>query len=407
MLARLSETNALRYLHPSFGYYFEVFNQRPQGLSLDLKFYPTNSVSGPPFTEAEIAGNEEFWRKNQPALDRLASFINPPAASTNVPFQQVVLKKLHIPFQANTTAVALGSFYSQALNFWGVELQRLGKLDEAQGHFQSASTLFPDNIAAKNNLALNADLKTGRPIEISFPRSLEEEFGKYRSWEQVLRETGPFDDPTHCFSVALTFAQGNLYRQAAQQLERVHTLAPENAQASFWLARLYIMNQMPDKAQALLASLRDRTEDLAAGGIRRIDFIQTEVSALFVNNKTNEANQLLADLIVNHPKVRKCSPRSFRFAPVFKSYTNALLALDQLLKLKPDDVPALISKGVVNIQAGAFTNAIPPLNRALSLQSTNHGALLYRAVAYLNCEKLDEAQKITKTSTRHFRNQTK
>jgi Flp pilus assembly protein TadD len=393
LLARLTETNTINYLHPSFGYYFEVFDQRPQGLSLNLKFYPTNSISGPTFTETEIARNEKFWNQNKASLDRLARFINPPAASTNVALKQAVLKKLHIRFQPNATATALGSFYSQGLNFWGVQLNRAGKLKEAQHHFESAIALFPENIAARNNLALNSQLKTGEAVEIRFPKSMEEELGRYRSWVQVLRDTGPFDDPTHCFSLALTFAQGNLYRQAAQQLERVHTLAPDNAQASFWLARLYIMNQMPAKSQALLAGLRDRAEDLAAAGIRRIDFMQTEVSTLFVDNKSDEANQLLQKLIEKNPKDQEVLATVVQISSVFKSYTNALLALDQLLKLNPDDIPALTSKGVFNLQAGNFSNAIPPLNRVLSLQSTNYGVQLYRAVAYLKSEKLDEAQK--------------
>lgn len=393
LLFKLSQTNAVYYLHPSFGYYFEVFKQRPHGLSHELQLYPTNSLSGPPLTDQEVAANEKFWSQAQSAVDRLQSFITPPAASTNASFKEILLKKFHLPFERNATALALGSFYSQALDSWGVQLQRLGKLDRAQDCFQSAVGLFGDNLAAQSNLAFNRDLRAGRPGEIRNPRSLEEELGKYRSWEQVLRDTGPFDDPTHCFGIGLAFAQGNLFRQAAQQVERAQEIVPDNVQASFWLARLYIMNQMPQAARKLLADLRDDADALAAVGIRRVDFLQTEVTSLFVDGQTDAANRMLQTAVQQNPKDADVLAAVTQISSVFKSYTNALLAVDQLLKLRPDDVPTLVTKGAINIQAGNFTAAIPPLDRALSLQSTNYGAQLYRAVALLRDEKFDEAKK--------------
>ncbi len=392
LLLRLSETNAISYLHPSFGYYFEVFDQRPTGLSVELKRYPTNSLSGPPLSESEINANEKFWTARQAAIDRIEPFIAPPALTTNVTFQQVLNEKLSIPFQPNATALMLGSFYSQALNAWGVQLQRAGKLDAAQNRLRSAVALYPDNLAAKINLAFNRDLKAGRTEEIRPPRSLEEELGKFRSWEQALREMGPFDDPTHCFSVGLMFAQGNLFRQAAQQLERAHVTAPDNVIASFWLSRLYVMNQQPDKAFALLNDLKSRSEDLAAVGIRKIDLLQAEAGALYMSRKSAEADELLRKTVRQNSGDPQTLATVIQISSVFKSYTNALLAVDQLLKLKPNDISALLSKGVLTIQAGKPREAVEPLTRVLSLQSTNYGAKLYRAVAYLGSEQLDEAQ---------------
>jgi predicted Zn-dependent protease len=82
-----------------------------------------------------------------------------------------------------------------------------------------------------------------------------------------------------------------------------------------------------------------------------------------------------------------------QIAAVFKSYTNALFAVDHMLKLNPTDVPTLLSKGVLHIQSGKPEEAVPALTQVLSLQSTNYGARLYRAVAYLSSKQYDEAQK--------------
>jgi tetratricopeptide (TPR) repeat protein len=393
IVLRLSEAKPISYLHPSFGYYFEIFDQRANQLTLDLKRYPTNSLSGELPSETEITRNEAFWREKKAALDRLIPFIAPPLLTTNLTFGRVLREKMRIPFQPNATAVVLGGYYSQALNFWGVQLQRAGRLDEARQQFQTALACFPDNLAARHNLAFNRDLKAGRKIEIHSPRSLEEELGRYRTWEQVMRDTGPFDSATHRFALGLSFAQGNNFRQAAQNLERVHEVAPDSVQAAFWLSRLYVMNQQPEKAIRLLSMLRDRTEELAALGIRKIDLLQAEAGALFVSKRTEEANALLRQMMDQNPKDPLTLTTVMQIASVFRSYTNALNAVDRLLQLKPNDVPSLLNKGVINIQAGRHQAAIESLNQVLSIQGTNYGAQLYRALAYLGSERIDEAQK--------------
>ncbi len=401
---KLSETKPLSYLHPSFGYYFEVFDQRADGLSFTLTRYPTNSLSGPPLSESEISRNEAFWQQHQTALDRLTPFIAAPQLTTNVTFGEILKSRLKIPFLPNATAAMLGSFYSQTLDFWGVQLQRADRLTEAQNHFQSALDLFPDNLAAKGNLTVNRILKAGHEPELRPMQTLEEELGKYRALDQMLRVTGPFDEPTHCFALGLTFAQGNNFRQAAQQLERVHTLVPDNLQASFWLSRLYVMNAQPQKAISLLADLRQHQDELLATGIRKIDLLQAEAGALYVSGKVTEADQLVHSTLQKNLNDPQTLTTIIQISSVFKRYTNALAAVDQLLKIKPNDVSALISKGVFSIQAGKAAEAVEPLSLAVSLQSTNFGARLYRAVAYLGSDQLEAAENDYETLQKTFPN---
>lgn len=388
---KLAETRPPAYLHPSFGYYFEIFDQRARGLHMALARYPTNSINGAPLSAEEIAANENTWQQHQEALDRIIPFIAPPPLSSEVSFWQVLKDRLQIPFQPNATAVLLGSHYSQTLNFWAVQLQRAGELDKAQAHFRSALALFPDNIAARQNLTFNLELRGGRKPLLRSPKMLEEELGQYRNIQDMVRITGPFDEPTHCFALGLAFAQGNNFRQAAQNVERVYKVMPDNIQVAFWLSRLYVITQQADKATALLAMLRERKEELAEMGIRSIDLLQAEAGALYVAKRTEEADRLLLNTMNQDPKNLQTLATVVQIATVFRSYTNALLGIDRLLELKPDDVQTLISKGVLSIQAKKFADAIEPLTKVLSIQATNHGAQLYRAVAYLGSDRLDEA----------------
>jgi tetratricopeptide (TPR) repeat protein len=152
------------------------------------------------------------------------------------------------------------------------------------------------------------------------------------------------------------------------------------------------MNSQPQKAISLLADLRQHPDELLATGIRKIDLLQAEAGALYVSGKTTEADQLVRDTLQKNLNDPQTLATIVQISAVFKRYTNALAAVDQLLKVKPNDVPALISKGVFNIQAGKPAAAVEPLSLAISLQSTNYGARLYRAVAYLGSDQLEASQ---------------
>jgi Flp pilus assembly protein TadD len=62
------------------------------------------------------------------------------------------------------------------------------------------------------------------------------------------------------------------------------------------------------------------------------------------------------------------------------------------LQRRPDDPNLLNSKGCAYIQLKQYAAAIPPLDHALALQSSNHVARLNRAIAYLRNDHLDAAR---------------
>jgi tetratricopeptide (TPR) repeat protein len=74
-------------------------------------------------------------------------------------------------------------------------------------------------------------------------------------------------------------------------------------------------------------------------------------------------------------------------------YSNALTAVEQQLAIAPTNMTALINKGYVCMQVGAFEQAIPPLTKVLAMDTNNYSALLNRAIAFLRSDKLDAAQR--------------
>ena len=95
MMEMLSKTNDLYYLHPSFGYYFEVFYPEPHGLVYQLKHLPDDTLLPRLPDRALSAENEAFWARAEtevfpPVLQALGPG-NPPARSAGL------LQKNHGP----------------------------------------------------------------------------------------------------------------------------------------------------------------------------------------------------------------------------------------------------------------------------------------------------------------------
>ncbi|MEO6184310.1 MAG: DUF2723 domain-containing protein, partial [Verrucomicrobiota bacterium] len=108
-LETLGKTHPIYYLHPSFGYYFEKFYPMPHKLIYELKLYSTNSLLAPKMTTDELAENQTFWAS----------------------FQKDVLPEVSSLASQSAEVKLVNSYYSRALNFWGTELQKAKRLEDA------------------------------------------------------------------------------------------------------------------------------------------------------------------------------------------------------------------------------------------------------------------------------------
>ena len=95
-----------------------------------------------------------------------------------------------------------------------------------------------------------------RPFTADRTRPPEADFGHYRSWEQVLNENGPFDNPNFNYSLGMVFAVNSLYRQAAGQFHRTAELDPAFAPALLMLSSIYGLGNRYDEALAIIAQTR-------------------------------------------------------------------------------------------------------------------------------------------------------
>ncbi len=417
LISRLALTNSVYYLHPSFGYYFEIFYPEPHGLVYKLVRYPTNRLIAPMLTKDVVDENEKFWAEaDKQALQPLLAVVAPAPSGKAPSLMDRLAEEAHLAKESNNDAATLARFYSRALDYWGVELQDLGRLTNAAGCFASALALNPDNPVAQINLECNKNLQAGRKSSVQLSKSIDDQFGKYRKWDDLVGENGPFDEPNFCFEEGRTFVGGNLYRQAAEQFNRVINLAPDNIAARVWLSQLYVVSRMPDQALKLIEPTHSQPDLLDAAQTNRAELLFVEASAHLAQSDLKGAEASVRAALKRSPGDRilltTATQVYMKYGRYFGDlidakggadspteaqmkqgcYSNAIVALDQELALAPTNVTALVNKGYACIQNGAFEQAIPPLTKAFSLQSTNYSALLNRAIAYLRSDKLEAAQ---------------
>jgi tetratricopeptide (TPR) repeat protein len=263
------------------------------------------------------------------------------------------------------------------------------------------------------------------PVESG--KSLEEKFGRYREWNSLLAVNGPIDDAGLCLRLGQSFSSQSLFRQAALQFTRTLQLQPDNLDARFWLAEVFLAGQIPDKALEVAAEIRARQSGRPLSSTNLVELVRIEAMAHFNRGDTDTAEKLLSEARRQFPQDEVLLDARAQMYVTANRLTNALETVEEQLKIKPDNVTALLNKayiclrlesydlanaavtavlkkepdnvqalldkGVICIQTKAFKEAVAPLNQALKLQPNNQIALLNRAIAQLQSDQLDAAQR--------------
>jgi tetratricopeptide (TPR) repeat protein len=397
VVVQLSRTNDVFYLHPgfslrneypghpTFSYYVEAMHAKPQGLVYHMIQLPPDAITNPAPSTNDLIHNRAFWDKTKAEL-----------------------ASLHKPAKLSERATALSDaqfvvrFYSRAANYWGVELQRSGRLDEAGRMFDMALELNPDNGVAWVNHKFNQGLRSGRakPVELvtSGDDSISPRYQRFEDdlWrEHVIRENGPFDELRSCewLSRALAVARPTLIRQAAQQFLRIQTLDPANREAPLWLANMYLKRRLTDKTLEVVQTVRAQQTNYPITQATQLELIRLEAWAYAFKTNLPVAKELLDKARQKHPDEESLPETLSQIYLHAGQFTNALAAVEEQLRIAPDNLKALFNKGALNIYLQRYKEAVPPLDRVLQAEPKNDAALMNRAIAHLQSTNWDAAQR--------------
>jgi tetratricopeptide (TPR) repeat protein len=321
-------------------------------------------------------------------------------------------------------ALYLAGYYSRGLNTWGVALQRSSNPNEAGKMFSRAVGMNTNNVAAQINADFNKTLRAGKPQSKENPQMLEEQLGKYRSWDSVLFENGGFDEPYVCARLGGIFQEQGFFRQSIQELQRVLAFQPTNTMAQFSLTTAYISGGWPDVALEYLAKLR---RELPGNSSNHVQLAVLESSAYFGKKDVKRAEEHLKKTRTEYPNSPLLLQSLFEIYNRSGDYTNAIATLDEQLKLSPtntytlmqkaemfanmeqydkaktilDDiiakdprhVPALLYKGFLDVQVKDFSDALAVADKVLQIDPDNPQALTYEGIAYMEQKQYDKAIK--------------
>ena len=385
LLQQLSATHHLFYLLPAPGHFlFEQFYPATMGGTHELKNLADNSFDAPPLTTNEIVANETFWDAAWEKHLARVSQINTRAAKNSPRHLALTAVK---PEQAQQ----FGRWFSMAINNWGVELQRNGKLMEARHRFEQAQLLNPENSAASINLHCNSNLVMNLPMDLSGAPALAKNIASIQQLARIVEVSGNYDEAVVCALLGDACYNAGWPRQALQQLNRAKTLAPDSVAPELAMAKIYSRFGMAGKVLDYTKHLRQYETNAAAGHALGLELSLLEAKSWFDLTNSAAASRVLENVLEQNPDDASTWETVFKAYIAFGAPTNALTMLNHLLAKDPDSIPALNNQAAVLVQLQRAAEALPILDRVLTL--TNLPSIrLNRAIALLQAQHLAEAE---------------
>ena len=409
-LVELSATNAVHYLHPTFGYFLEAGYLKPKESGYVFNLYGTNLFTPPALSETEIAALSKYWRSRTQEMENIISGVR---------------------LKVSDLAV-LGAWYSRTLNHLGVELQKSGSLNEAGQWFDLASRLNPENVAALINKQYNANRVSlsaaGTNVNVpNYGAVIQELIKRYATWSDLLAMSGPIDEPTFCFDLGTQFLQGANYHQAAAEFLRVQSWEPSNLLNQMSLAKAYHLGYAPDHALKILAIIDKNPASANLQDDQAIELARIRALALFAKNDRIGAETTLKASLDKFPrnprildaifdlqyhlqqwaeaastaeKILQLDPTNMdalfkRIGSLMqlRNFDGALTGIEKILNVDPNNELALLNQGAIFIHFKRYTEALKPIERILERNREHEAARLNRAIIHLQTSKWEEALK--------------
>jgi tetratricopeptide (TPR) repeat protein len=393
LLSALSTNELLVYLHASFDYCFEKFAERPCGPVHFLPERAAGGLIGQRLDKRTAATNEQYWEQRWSASLQALARQTGERGCQPPPWAMRLFDALYLRSEQNRTASYLGAAYAKSLNYWGVQMQRLGHWTQARLWFQRALELNAGNLSAQINLEYNERHQRGDTARLT-REAVEAQFsglfGNYRSWEQAARDNGPVDEPTFLLRTAGFLGVERNYHQAAAEFVRCTELAPDWVEPQLGLAESYVV--LGDYADGLRLAETLSAASPPLAGLDEATLVSCKARAFQGLGRRKEAASCIESFVRQHQEQPEVLSTAMRLYLQCEQYALALPLLDQLLSREPNNPEFLQSKGIAHMGLWQYDAAIAALTRSLALNPSDPAIRVNRAIACLRAGRLDEAR---------------
>ncbi len=373
------QEHPVRYLHPSFGYFFERMYAHEDGPIFALENYSTNTIKAPLPDEAAIKKqNASLLSEWDSTLDLLSGKLERREAS--------------LPDRY------LADIESRRMNHWGVRLQYGNDYTNATPWFERAAQLNTNNASALINLEFNRHHLAGKTNSFVPSEKTSSVLKDYRdNMLRVLTSGGPIDTPGVSASAGQVFTAGKNYRQAAQQFLRAMELTPNNQLARAQLVRIFLEAQAPDRALEMIREIRRMAAGTGLNEYAEMDLLSLEASAMFAKGQFEPAVALLESgrtRFAGNPLMRDMAAEMYlSYSPFVPNLLEKaeVLVMEQT-RSSPTNIAYRFNLGSVTLLKQDWPQAILLLSDVLATVPEYDAARFNRAIAYLQSGNLDAAR---------------
>lgn len=338
----------------------------PAGAIFAFRRYSSGQVAPPPLTAPEGETINRFWTSQKASVD---SLMDAPAERSSI---------------ATTYAA---SFWAQAANAQGVQLQRSGRLDSAGNLFALARKLDSKNLSVPVNLLVNDALRNKRPVGPEAAKLIE-------SYGIGIADVhGPIDEPRFLERLGAGVLElgDPLVRASAIAYLRARELDPNSIDAATGYARACAAANEPKlalEAHAVAMELARKGKPTAA---QRSLLFRVEANARLREGDLASAERVLISGLKEFPEdIPMLDLLSFAYMNA-NATEKALPYVERILKLKPDDEVLLQRQGYLFLHLGRLDDAISTYDKVLKRNPDDTVARMNRASAHLSGNRPDKA----------------
>jgi tetratricopeptide (TPR) repeat protein len=379
-MANLVKSNTVYYLHPSFGYFFELLQPEYKGIVSELKRYAPEVIYPPKMTAEQVKDNEQFWKSSESLVSKVQGLTR--------------LKMMDATYIAN--------HLSRSINTWGVELQRSGNFKDSGRLFESARDLNTNNVPAMINFEFNQFHLHGTPRESLANRGGLNIFGdRYRSWDGILGENGQFDAPEILYSEGMTMLQQSLVRQAADCFNRSSELEPTNTLPKLALVKTLIAGRWTNQALAMIKDLQ-ATTNLTRG--QGMDLVSSEAAVYYAQKDTNRAEALLLNALEKYPGQPIFLDSLSEMYRASRRWSNALQVMGRQVSIAPTNTALRLARVEVALNAGETNTALAEIAEVEKLKPGNIDATMFRIYIAIQEKDLKKAGEIVEDALKDREN---